>query len=54
MKRKRNECIMLTLTKAEKEQIKALAEAADLPMTIYCRKVLMEKVRESDEQFRSV
>ena len=54
MQRKRNECIMLTLTKAEKDLIKSMAAAADLPMTIYCRKILMEKVTESNEQFRTI
>lgn len=54
MQRKRNECIMLTLTKTEKEQIKAMAAAADLPMTMYCRKILMDKVAENNEQFRTI
>lgn len=43
--RKRPERIMLTLTAEEKRRIEYLAERAELPVTIYCRKVLLAQGR---------
>ncbi len=56
-KRVRDERLMLTLTKEEREHIENEAVKCGMPMTVYCRMVLMKaksqlKIKEtgSDEQ----
>lgn len=51
VRRVRNENIMIKVTKEEKKQIQALAFAADLSVSNYCRKVLlsMPKRKEATE-----
>lgn len=52
----RPEYIMITVNKAEKEQIRSQAAKADMPMTMYCRKVLLAdgKRMDANEQFSTV
>lgn len=49
MTRKREARIMLTLTVEEKRRIEQLAARADLPVTSYCRKVLLARNKKEIE-----
>lgn len=41
MNRYRKDAILITVTEDEKKRIKDLAFKAGLPMTIFCRKILL-------------